>query len=293
MIDLLRGRTGRLLVSGHRGARNYAPENTLAPFQKALETGADIIEFDVHLSRDKRCVVIHDDTLDRTTNGQGPVREMSWAEISRLDAGSWFDRQNEQLYQEMEKEAGRFANPKYIPPPIPTQKFAGERVPLLEDVLVWAKEVNMPVSIELKAPFPFYAGPNPYPDMVERVLEIIARYGDENNSHIHSFDHLAVLRVKELNPNIPTGISLYGGVLINPVGLLREARAEGVAIGSLWVTQELIETLHADQRNIFAWGWGEDPYNEEAELGRLVRMGIDYVSGGYPDLLRQVVEKYL
>jgi len=290
---LLRSRTGKLLVSGHRGARNYAPENTLASFQKALETEADIIEFDVHLSRDNRCVVIHDDTLDRTTNGQGPVRNLTWAEISRLDAGSWFDRQNEQLYQDMEKKTGRFADPKYIPPPIPAQKFAGERVPLLEDVLVWAKEVNMPVSIELKAPFPFYAGPNPYPDMVERVLEIIARYGDEGNSHIHSFDHPAVLRVKELNPNIPTGISLYGGVLINPVGLLREARAEGVAIGSLWVTKELIETLHADQRNIFAWGWGEDPYNEEAELGKLVQMGVDYVSGGYPDLLREVVEKYL
>ena len=290
---MLRSRTGKLLVSGHRGARNYAPENTLASFQKALETEADIIEFDVHLSRDNRCVVIHDDTLDRTTNGQGPVRNLTWAEISRLDAGSWFDRQNEQLYQDMEKKTGRFADPKYIPPPIPAQKFAGERVPLLEDVLVWAKEVNMPVSIELKAPFPFYAGPNPYPDMVERVLEIIARYGDEGNSHIHSFDHPAVLRVKELNPNIPTGISLYGGVLINPVGLLREARAEGVAIGSLWVTKELIETLHADQRNIFAWGWGEDPYNEEAELGKLVQMGVDYVSGGYPDLLREVVEKYL
>jgi len=293
LVDLLRSRTGKLLVSGHRGARNYAPENTLASFQKALETEADIIEFDVHLSRDNRCVVIHDDTLDRTTNGQGPVRNLTWAEISRLDAGSWFDRQNEQLYQDMEKKTGRFADPKYIPPPIPAQKFAGERVPLLEDVLVWAKEVNMPVSIELKAPFPFYAGPNPYPDMVERVLEIIARYGDEGNSHIHSFDHPAVLRVKELNPNIPTGISLYGGVLINPVGLLREARAEGVAIGSLWVTKELIETLHADQRNIFAWGWGEDPYNEEAELGKLVQMGVDYVSGGYPDLLREVVEKYL
>src|ERR687886_149382 len=96
---MLRSKTGRLAVTGHRGAAGYAPENTMPAFEKALATGADVIEFDVHLSRDGRCVVIHDDRLERTTDGQGLVWEHSWSELKKLDAGSWFDRKNEAAHQ--------------------------------------------------------------------------------------------------------------------------------------------------------------------------------------------------
>lgn len=77
----------RIIRIGHRGAGGYEPENTLRSFSKALELGADMIELDVHLSSDNSLVVIHDDTLDRTTNGQGPVSEKSFDELRALDAG--------------------------------------------------------------------------------------------------------------------------------------------------------------------------------------------------------------
>ena len=91
---------------GHRGASEVAPENTMAGFIAARDLGADAIEFDIHQSSDGELVVIHDFNIDRTTNGTGLVFEQTWAELSKLDAGSWFD-----------------------------PSFIGERIPRLEDVL--------------------------------------------------------------------------------------------------------------------------------------------------------------
>jgi glycerophosphoryl diester phosphodiesterase len=79
-----------IIVAGHRGYKSKYPENTLISFQKALDLGVDMIEFDLNLTKDKKLVVIHDTTVDRTTNGSGPVREFTLCEIKKLDAGSWF-----------------------------------------------------------------------------------------------------------------------------------------------------------------------------------------------------------
>src|SRR5258706_16292065 len=79
-----------MLVIAHRGASGNAPENTLAAFRKAVALGATFIETDLHLSRDAHFVAIHDATVNRTTNGQGAVHDMTLAELRRLDAGSWF-----------------------------------------------------------------------------------------------------------------------------------------------------------------------------------------------------------
>lgn len=285
MFEMLRSKTGKLAVSGHRGASGYAPENTMSAFEKALAVGADVIEFDVHLSREGRCVVIHDELVDRTTDGQGAVRQYSWEDLKKLDAGSWFDRKNE-VARRVRAE---------IPPgiqalPIPEEKFAGARIPLLEEVLTWSTAVRMPVSIEIKAPWPFYNGLDVYPGIVEKVLELVARYGDEELTSLHSFDHRAVLRSKELNPNITTLIAYGGAILVDPVGPARSARANGIAIGSNWVTPELVRAVHAENVCLFGWGLGEEPFTQAGDLCRLVAMGVDFVSGGFPDLLRQVVE---
>src|SRR5271154_304501 len=93
-------------IVAHRGASGHAPENTLAAFQRAVELGASFIETDLHLTRDARFVAIHDQNLERTTNGKGAVREHTLAELRKLDAGMWFDRQ-----------------------------YMGQQIPTLEDVL--------------------------------------------------------------------------------------------------------------------------------------------------------------
>jgi len=112
----------RILVVAHRGAAGTRPENTLASFRRAIELGADVIELDVHLTADGAAVVIHDDTVDRTTNGHGRVRDMTLAQIKQLDADSRF-----------------------------SPEYAGERVPTLEEVVALTGR-RVPLSIELKAP---------------------------------------------------------------------------------------------------------------------------------------------
>jgi glycerophosphoryl diester phosphodiesterase len=109
----------RLLVIAHRGASGTAPENTLAAFRRAEALGAHMIELDAQLSRDRAVIVLHDDTLDRTTDGRGPAGAYTLAELAALDAGAWF-----------------------------APAFAGERIPTLAEVL---DAVRLPVNVELKA----------------------------------------------------------------------------------------------------------------------------------------------
>ena len=95
-----------MLMIAHRGASGHAPENTLAAFRKAVALGVSFIETDLQLTHDARLVAIHDDTVNRTTNGQGAVHDLTLEEIRKLDAGSWFG-----------------------------SEFTGERVPTLEEIL--------------------------------------------------------------------------------------------------------------------------------------------------------------
>jgi glycerophosphoryl diester phosphodiesterase len=118
----LRSERGRVWVVGHRGAMGHSPENTMASFERALELGADWIELDVHLSRDGALIVIHDETLERTTNGRGLVRDHTLAELRALDAGQ------------------------------------GERIPTLDEVLRWARQRNIMVDIEIKNAPIYYDG---------------------------------------------------------------------------------------------------------------------------------------
>lgn len=130
------------LVIAHRGYSARYPENTLAAFEGAAAAGCDMIELDVTLTRDRRVVVIHDDTLDRTTNGRGKVAERTLAEIAALDAGSWFG-----------------------------PAFAGERVPELAAVLErLAGRCRLNVEIKAAA----FEADAP-PDAIERQVAALAR----------------------------------------------------------------------------------------------------------------------
>src|SRR5260370_42619921 len=117
-----------MLLGGHRGNADECPENTLASFRSAIELDVDVIECDVHLSDDGGLAVIHDHLLDRTTDGSGLVRDYTMAELKRFDAGAWKD-----------------------------PRFAGERIPSLDEVLAVAKGRGG-VAIEIKnLPLPYAA----------------------------------------------------------------------------------------------------------------------------------------
>jgi glycerophosphoryl diester phosphodiesterase len=108
-------------VIAHRGARASAPENTLAAIRRAHEEGAVWLECDIKLTQDGVPILMHDDTLDRTTDGKGLVANTDWADIEKLDAGTWF-----------------------------SPSFRGERIPRLADVLSFVRDCGMRINLEIK-----------------------------------------------------------------------------------------------------------------------------------------------
>ncbi|MBU6451798.1 MAG: glycerophosphodiester phosphodiesterase [Cyanobacteria bacterium REEB67] len=137
----------------HRGGRRWAPENTLSAFRKSVELGVDGIELDIHKCKSGELVVIHDDTVDRTTGGTGRVKDMTWDELSKLDAGSWYDKQ-----------------------------FAGEKLPLLKEVLDLVNG-KLTINVEIKNCPTLYAG------IEDDLLAMLEKYPYPERIVISSFDH--------------------------------------------------------------------------------------------------------
>jgi glycerophosphoryl diester phosphodiesterase len=206
MINPFAGRPGPYVI-GHRGASGYAPENTMVSFERALALRADAIELDVHPTSDGELIVMHDPMLDRTTNGHGLISAHTLAQIRELDAGSWFD-----------------------------PAFKGERVPTLHEVLEWAHG-RTKVVIEIKQ------GPIFYPTIAELLIAALERDGMRGEVLVISFDHYSVRRVKELAPDIATGV-LYAGRCINPLVLARDAGADALLPHWALLTRAEVEVAH-------------------------------------------------
>jgi glycerophosphoryl diester phosphodiesterase len=232
-------------VIGHRGAAGLAPENTLASFRTAIALGVDAVEFDLHLSRDRELVVIHDDTLDRTTTGTGRIEALSLEEIRRADAGA-----------------------KWGP------RFAGERVPTLREVIDLVRETAPPrfrLNIELK----FAAGRKGGPEGFEqKVLDLVREAGMLTRTTVQSFHHPSVALAKRLAPEIRAGLLVEAAeVPANPVPAVRRQGADLYAPNYRALTPELIEKLHGAGIGILTW-----TPNTEGDLRRVLDLGV----GGFP-----------
>lgn len=242
----------KIMNIAHRGASGYAPENTLAAFDKAVEMQADYIEIDVQLSKDDLPVVIHDDTLDRTTNGTGNVSAYTLEELRSLDAGSWFDK-----------------------------KYAGEKIPSLNEVLEMYGE-KIDILIELKSP-------ELYPGVEEKVAEALAKYklDTSNNIVIQSFNHPSVIKSAELLPEITHGV-LAGENYKNVTDQqLQEfaAYAEYFNPNLKIVSSELVDNVHQAGMKI-------SPYTikTKAEAERIYKFGVDGLITDYPDYAEALKE---
>lgn len=200
----------------HRGASGHAPENTMAAFHAAEKMGADGFEFDVLLSSDGVPVVIHDETLGRTTNGTGFVHQHTYAELQGLDAGSWFGA-----------------------------SFAGEKIPRLEDVL---REfgARMFLNIELKNSY------LSYPGLEEKVIALIRRYGVEKNCLVSSFDHESMERFHTLAPDIPTGL-LYDCILIQAPQYAKHVGASALHPYFRCISKKQVEAAHENGLQVNVW----------------------------------------
>lgn len=156
-------------IIGHRGAAGLAPENTLPGLEKAIALGLAYAEVDIQMTKDGAVVLMHDKTVDRTTNGKGKVGELSLEEIKKLDAGSKF-----------------------------SSDFKGTKVPTLQEALELIKTSSTTLVIEIKSP-------ELYPGIKEKVHEIISKYDAFDNCYIISFDTAFVDKLKATYPKIRIG----------------------------------------------------------------------------------------
>jgi glycerophosphoryl diester phosphodiesterase len=242
------------LVIAHRGNSAEFPENTLASFASALELGARFVEFDVQLTADGRLVVIHDATLERTTDGRGDVRQMTLAEVRAVSAG--YPR--------------RFGT-----------AHAGLRVPTLGEVLELLAGRARPM-IEVKSD-----SVDPAHDRLERLLvEELRRSGQADAAALLSFSHLALLRCRDLAPEIPRGHLFVSG---EPAALVAQALEAGCAIvmpekGAL--SDELRERCREAGLRLATW-----VVDDPADLPGLLRFDLYGFGSNRPRELLAAVER--
>lgn len=242
---------GHALNFGHRGARHYAPDNTLAAFELAAQQGADGVELDVHLTADGALVCIHNYSVDETTNGSGMVREMTLAEIKVLDAGSHF-----------------------------APRFADERVPTLPEVFEALGE-RLLFDIELK-------GMGFKPDGLEAaVADAIAEYDMIGRVIITSFNAVRLRRMRKINPQLPLGFLYRRDIL--PYWLLgrmlrRSIRYEADHPMHNIVTPKFM--TWARRAGIYINSW---VVNDPARMAVLRDLGVNMIITDKPDVLSGVL----
>jgi glycerophosphoryl diester phosphodiesterase len=247
-IPLFASATAGPFISAHRGFSDAAPENTLPALQAALEAGAHVAEIDVKLTRDGQLVLMHDALVDRTTDGKGPVGAMTLAEVKQLDAGRWFDR-----------------------------KFAGTRVPTLDEVLAWSRG-RLGILVEMKS------YPERDPRFIDEVIAAIKRNQAEDFAIPASFDHPSLAEIHRREPEW----ALEMIINCRLADTVHAARAAGSVLLSL----EPEFTVKGDVAEMHAAGLSVLTTLLSAEHGgELLEMGVDIFESSDVQLVRQTLRR--
>lgn len=230
----------------HRGASAYAPENTIAAFDLAVDMKADYIEIDVQRSKDGELVVIHDTTVDRTTNGTGKVGDLTFEQLRSLDAGSWKGEQ-----------------------------FEGEQIPTFEEILDRYRG-KIGIFIELKSP-------ELYPGIEEQVAEALKERNLDKPQNkkilIQSFNFESMKIMDPLLPKVPIGV-----ITSNSADTSLEALQEFSTYADWFnpsygiVTEELVNNVHSLGMQIGSW-----TVRSQEAADFLFEMGVDGIISDYPD----------
>ncbi len=237
---------GDTLLVAHRGLSGSHPENTLAAFEAAFNK-AYMIELDVHLTKDKVLVVMHDDTLDRTTNGKGKISDFTLEEIKKLDAGSWFG-----------------------------EEFANEKVPTLEEVLGVIKG-KIKLNIEIKEA----EDKSLNSKTVEECVSLVKKFNMVEDVIVSSFDHDILSSLKEFAPEFRIYLLFFG--LVEQDKLLdyaKDRKADGVNVDSPSLTSKIIENLKGGGLKV-----GVYTINDIDEAKKFLEFGVDFIYSDMPDKL--------
>ena len=219
-------------ITAHRGASVKYPENTMSAFKGAKQLGADWIELDVQQTKDRKIIVSHDTNLLRITGVNKDIIDMTYDEISELDAGSFF-----------------------------SEEFKREKIPLLDEVLKFAKENNIRLNIELKP-----IGKEI--DFEKQVVELIKKYNFEDMCVITSQTYSVLENTKKINSNIKT---IY--VMSIAVGKITDLEyADGYSVEATNVTNSLVNRVHNEGKELLVW-----TVNTEESINQMIDMNVDNI----------------
>lgn len=233
-------------IFAHRGASHYAPENTLAAFWCAKQLGIRWLEFDVMLTADQQVVVIHDETVNRTTNGKGKVSDYTYEKLRKLDAGGWFSKE-----------------------------FAGEKIPLLSEVIAWMRAQQMCANIEIKSTL------KNADVTAEKVLQAIDQSWSAGMPAplISSFS-LDILRaVRRLDSHCQIGLLLDQW---QPKWQIDADKLQVVSVhtNAKVMTAKRAAEIHATQRLVFCY-----TVNTAGSAKKMYDFGVDALYSDRPDVL--------
>jgi glycerophosphoryl diester phosphodiesterase len=251
-----------VLVMAHRGGRGLWPENTLYAFQRAWDLGVDVLEMDLHSTSDGALVIMHDDTVDRTTDGAGPIHEYTLDELKELDAG----------YQWTADDGATFP-----------YRGQGITVPALEDVFEALPDARM--NIEIK---------QAQPSIVAPLCELVRAYGLTERVLVASFDQETIRAFRQACPEVASTAGedevrvLY---VLSRAWLARiySAPAEAAQVpeysGDLHVvTPRFLRAAHGRGMEVHVW-----TVNEPDDLQRMLDLGVDGIITDYPDRLLELL----
>lgn len=242
----------RPLILAHRGASAYAPENTLAAFELALAQGAPAIELDAKLSADGQVVVIHDASVDRTTNGKGRVAQMSLAALRELDAGSFF-----------------------------SQAYKGEKIPTLAEVLETIGKRAI-LNIELTN---YYTPPGN--ELADKVCELVNKFGLQDTILFSSFLPTNLARTRRLLPETACGLlALRGwqGWWARSFGF-NFGNYQALHLNLQDTNAQQVARVHRLNRRIHVW-----TVNAAEDMRRLFNWGVDGLFTDHPKLALEILE---
>jgi Glycerophosphoryl diester phosphodiesterase len=240
-------------VIAHRGASAYCPENTLVSFERAIALGADMIELDVQLTRDGEVVVFHDEKLTRCMNGKGRITDYTLAELKKLDAGIWFNKE-----------------------------YEGTRIPTLAEVLSLCKN-KVAVNIEIKTGA---VDENIRNGIEEKCLKIVDQGGMREHMVFSSFDPRAIRHLKEIDRTVAAAVLFekryYGPKLPSEIIELLGADAFNCSQDELskkWLTDLKLNNIPV---NIYT-------VDDEKNMRRFLDMGVSGIFTNSPDILKRIL----
>ncbi|WP_228275740.1 glycerophosphodiester phosphodiesterase [Gracilibacillus oryzae] len=235
-------------IYGHRGSKGNYPENTLLSFQAAIDQGVDGLELDIHLTSDGEIVVIHDETLNRTTDGSGNVKDLTLDEIKQYSAGNKFSHFTHY-----------------------SENWDEERVPTLEEVLELLDGTDIELNIELKT----YV--YPYEGIEEKLLTLVKEKGNNRKIVYSSFHLPSLLRLKQLERSAHIAWLLHSPIS-NPADYMKELELESLHLAKDLVLHDMFQQYKDLNKSVRVW-----TVNDENELKEMLDLEVESIITDYPE----------